>query len=120
MLRGQNYFALFGFHSFSNIEETIAIRRLGMSDMEGSEVEVELLQELIGENIVIVIHQNGMTILMDEDIEDRSDEQLKMFGRLYVAAKPSFVLRFFLMLEVWLLLVGETLEDFYNSWFNNP
>ena len=120
MLRGQNYFALFGFHSFSNIEETIAIRRLGMSDMEGSEVEVELLQELIGENIVIVIHQNGMTILMDEDIEDRSDEQLKMFGRLYVAAKPSFVLRFFLILAVGILLAWEYLEDLYKSLVKKP
>jgi len=89
-------------------------------EVDPIEVEMGLIQELIGENIVIVLHQNGMTIMMDEGIEYRSDEQLKMFSRLYVAANPSFVLRLFLIMEVWLLLVWETLEDFYNSRFNKP
>jgi hypothetical protein len=105
--------------------EGCQVRRLGMSEIEEPEVdpievEMGLIQELIGENIVIVLHQNGMTIMMDEGIEYRSDEQLKMFSRLYVAANPSFVLRLFLIMEVWLLLVWETLEDFYNSRFNKP
>mgnify|MGYP001334927770 CR=1 FL=1 len=89
-------------------------------EIDPIEVEVNLIQDLIGDNIIVVIHQNGMTIMMDEDIEDRTDEQMKMFSRLYVAAKPSFVLRFFLILEVGILLAWEYLEDLYKSLVKKP
>ena len=89
-------------------------------EIDPIEAEINLIQELIGENIIVVLHQNGMTIMMDEDIEDRADEQLKMFSRLYVAANPSFVLRFFLVLEVGMLLAWEYLEDLYNSIIKKP
>ena len=84
------------------------------------EIEVNLLQELIGENIIVVLHQNGMTVMMDEDVEVRTDEQLRMLSRIYVAANPSFVLRLFLILEVSMLLAWEYLEDFYKSIFKKP
>ena len=90
-----------------------------MSDKEPEidpiEIEVNLLHELIEDNIIIIIHRNGMSIMMNEDEEDRTEEQMRLFSRLYVAANPSFVLRFFLILEVFLLLVWETLSDFYDS-----
>lgn len=95
-----------------------------MSDMEEQEeidpikIEVELLQELIEDNIIIVIHRNGVSIMMDEDQEERTVEQMRLFSRLYVASRPSFVLRFFLIAEVFLLLVWETLEDIFRSMFN--
>ena len=79
------------------------------------EIEVNLLQELIGENIIVVLHQNGMTVMMDEDVEVRTDEQLRLLSRIYVAANPSFVLRLFLILEVSMLLAWEYMEDFYNA-----
>ena len=84
-------------------------------EIDPIEIEVNLLQELIEDNIIIVIHRNGMSIIMDEDEEDRTEEQLRLFSRLYVAANPSFVLRFFLILEVFLLLVWETLAHIYES-----
>lgn len=80
------------------------------------EIEVNVIQELIGDNIIIVLHENGMTVMMDEDIDNREDEQLKMFSRLYVAANPSFVLRFFLILEVSMLVAWEYMEDLYNTY----
>ena len=89
-------------------------------EIDPIEIEVNLINELIGENIIVVLHQNGMTIMMDEDIEDRTTEQMKMFSRLYVAANPSFVLRIFLIIEVFFLLVWDTLEDFYNSKIKKP
>ena len=85
-------------------------------EIDPIEVEINLINELIGENIIVVLHQNGMTVMMDEDIEDRTNEQMRMFSRLYVAANPSFVLRFFLMIEVGMLLVWEYLEDFYTKY----
>jgi hypothetical protein len=85
-------------------------------EIDPIETEINLINELIGENIIIVLHQNGMTIMMDEDIEYRAEEQLKMFSRLYVAANPSFVLRLFLMLEVGMLFAWEYLEDFFNKY----
>jgi hypothetical protein len=90
-----------------------------MSDKEPEidpiEIEINLLNELIEDNIIIVIHRNGMSIMMNEDKEERTQEQMRLFSRLYVASNPSFVLRFFLILEVGMLLISEYLEDFYNS-----
>jgi hypothetical protein len=90
-----------------------------MSDKEPEidpiEIEINLLHELIEDNIIIVIHKNGMSIMMDEDEEDRTEEQMRLFSYLYVAANPSFVLRFFLILEVFLLLTWETLAHFYET-----
>lgn len=95
-----------------------------MSDKEPEidpiEIEINLLNELIEDNIIIVIHRNGMSIMMNEDKEDRTQEQMKLFSRLYVASNPSFVLRFFLILEVFLLLVWETLADLYESKIKKP
>ena len=85
-------------------------------EIDPIEVEINLINDLIGENIIVVLHQNGMTVMMDEDIEDRTNEQMRMFSRLYVAANPSFVLRFFLMLEVGMLVVWNYLEDFYKDY----
>ena len=85
-------------------------------EIDPIEVEINLIHELIGENIIVILHQNGMTVMMDEDIEDRTDDQLKMFSRLYVAANPSFVLRLFLVLEVSMLLAWEYLEDFFKKY----
>ena len=85
------------------------------SSDESSKVEVDLINDLIRENILIIVHKNGVSIMMDEDIECREDEQMKMFSRLYVALNPSFVLRFFLILEVWLLLIWESIEDLYKK-----
>lgn len=84
-------------------------------EIDPIEIEVNLLHDLIEDNIIIVIHRNGMSIIMNEDEEDRTEEQMRMFSRLYVASNPSFVLRFFLTLEVVLLLVWETLAHFYES-----
>lgn len=91
-----------------------------MSDKETEQIEINLLQELIEDNIIIVIHRNGMSIMMNDDEEDRSDEQLRLFSRLYVAANPSFVLRLFLILEVSMLLAWDYLEDLYNSIIKKP
>lgn len=85
-------------------------------EIDPIEVEINLINELIGENIIVVLHQNGMTVMMDEDIEERTKEQMRMFSRLYVATKPSFVLRFFLILEIGMLVVWEYLEDFYTKY----
>lgn len=79
------------------------------------EVELNLLNDLIGENILIIVHQNGVSVMMDEEVIARSDEQMKMFSRLYVALNPSFVLRFFLILEVWLILIWETIEGLFKK-----
>ncbi len=81
------------------------------------EVELNLLQELIGENIIIILHQNGMSIMMDEDLEERSQEQMKLFTRMYVASKPSFVLRIVLIIEALMLLFWETCEDLVENYF---
>ncbi len=95
-----------------------------MSDKEPEidpiEIEINLLNELIEDNIIIVIHRNGMSIMMNEDKEERTQEQMRLFSRLYVASNPSFVLRFFLILEVFLLLVWETLSDFYETKIKKP
>lgn len=79
------------------------------------EVELNLLNEIVGDNIVIIIHENGMSIMMDESLEERTDEQMKMFSRMYVAARPSFVLRVFLMVEIFLLLLMEETTAFFKS-----
>lgn len=84
------------------------------------EIEVNVINDLIGDNIILIIHQNGISIMMDETKEDRSEEQLKQFSRVYVATHPSFVLRFFLILEIWLLLIWESLVEFYESIFKKP
>ena len=85
-------------------------------EIDKTEIEINIISELIGDNIILIIHQNGVSIMMDEEVENRSEEQLKYFSRLYVVAtNPSFVLRFFLIIEVWLLLLWEKLEDFYTS-----
>jgi hypothetical protein len=93
-----------------------------MSDKESDpiEIEINLLKDLVEDNIIIVIHRNGMSIMMNDDEEDRSDEQLKLFSRLYVASNPSFVLRLFLILEVNMLLAWDYLEDLYKSIVNKP
>jgi hypothetical protein len=93
-----------------------------MSDKEPDpiEIEINLLKDLVEDNIIIVIHRNGMSIMMNDDEEDRSDEQLKLFSRLYVASNPSFVLRLFLILEVNMLLAWDYLEDLYKSIVNKP
>tara|TARA_B100000073_G_C23436938_1_gene453710 strand:- start:72 stop:362 length:291 start_codon:yes stop_codon:yes gene_type:complete len=85
-------------------------------EIDPIEIEVNLINELIEDNIVIIIHQNGMSIMMNDDVDNRSNEQMKLFSRLYVASKPSFVLRLFLILEVTLLLVWESMEDLYHRW----
>ncbi len=84
------------------------------------EVDVNVINDLIGDNIILIIHQNGISIMMDDTITDRSDEQLKNFSRLYVATHPSLVLRFFMTLEIWMLLIWESLEEFYISIFKKP
>lgn len=84
-------------------------------EIDPIEIEINLLNELVEDNIILVIHRNGMSILINEDEEDRSEEQMKLFSRLYVAAHPSFVLRFFLILEIGMLFVWETLADLYES-----
>ena len=84
-------------------------------EIDPIEIEINLINELIENNIVIIIHQNGMSIMMNDD-DNRSNEQMKLFSRLYVASNPSFVLRFFLLLEVTLLLVWESIEDLYHRW----
>ena len=38
-------------------------------DVNPIEIELNFLSELIGENIIIFVHQNGITIMMDEDLE---------------------------------------------------
>ena len=93
-----------------------------MSDKEPDpiEIEINLLKDLVEYNIIIVIHRNGMSIMMNDDEEDRSDEQLKLFSSLYVASNPSFVLRLFLILEVNMLLAWDYLEDLYKSIVNKP
>lgn len=88
-----------------------------MSDNNNpQEEEINLINELIEDNIVIIIHQNGMTIMMNEDVENRSNEQMRLFSRLYVASEPSFILRIFLLLEIYLLLVWESMEELYHRW----
>lgn len=93
-----------------------------MSDKEPDpiEIEINLLKDLVEDNIIIVIHRNGMSIMINDDEEDRSDEQLKLFSRLNVASNPSFVLRLFLILEVNMLLAWDYLEDLYKSIVNKP
>ena len=85
-------------------------------EIDPAEIEVNLLHDLIEDNIIIIIHQNGMSIMMNDDVDNRTEEQMKLFSRLYVASNPSFVLRLFLLLEVTLLLVWESMEDLYHRW----
>ena len=88
-----------------------------MSDNNNpQEEETNLINELIEDNIVIIIHQNGMTIMMNDDVDNRSSEQMRLFSRLYVASEPSFILRIFLLLEIYLLLVWESVGDLYHRW----
>jgi hypothetical protein len=68
--------------------------------IDQSKIEVEFLNELIGDNIIIIIHQNGITIMMDEGLEERSVEQMKTFTRMYMVTEPSFVLTVFLYIEM--------------------
>jgi hypothetical protein len=68
--------------------------------IDQSKIEVEFLNELIGDNIIIIIHQNGITIMMDEGLEERSVEQMKTFTRMYMVTEPSFVLTLFLYIEM--------------------
>jgi hypothetical protein len=84
---------------------------------ETDSIELGLIQELIQDNIVIILHRNGMTVMMDEDKEERTKPQMEMFARLYVAAQPSFVLRFFLVFEIWMLRTWDTCVDFFESVF---
>ena len=86
-------------------------------DVNPIEIELNFLSELIGENIIIFVHQNGITIMMDEDLEERSKDQMKLFSRLYVASKPSFVLNFFLTIELFMLLISDYLEDKFKKYF---
>lgn len=76
-----------------------------MNDKESEEIDENLVQDLVGENIVIIIHETGITILMDEDYEDRSVEQMTTFNRMYMCHEPSYVLRFFLFIESLMLLL---------------
>ena len=89
-------------------------------EIDTIEIELNVINELIGDNIIVIIHQNGTSIMMDDTIEDRTEEQLKQFYRIYVATKPSFVLQFFLILEIWMTIIWESLENFYASIFNKP
>lgn len=86
-------------------------------EIDPVEVELNLLQELVGENIVIIVHKNGMTVMMDDDLQDRTHEQMSLFSRMYVAAHPSFVLRFVLIMEIFFLTVLEELGDFFKRLF---
>lgn len=80
------------------------------------EIELNLIQELVGDNIVLIIHKNGMTIMMDEDIEERTEEQTTMFSRIYVATRPSIVLTIFLTIEIWMLFISDFLESMYEKY----
>jgi len=84
-----------------------------MSDQ--TEPDSNLIEELIGDNIIFILHENGVTIMMDEELEDRSIEQMKMFSRLFVATRPSFVLRFFLFLEVILFTISDYIEYYWSK-----
>lgn len=76
--------------------------------------ELEIVQELMKENIIFIIHDEGVTILMDDEKTDRTTYQLKTFSRLYVASSPSLPLRFFLFLEMLLVMLGDTLERLFS------
>lgn len=80
------------------------------------EIESNLIQELVGDNIVLIIHKNGMTIMMDEDIEERTEEQTTMFSRIYVATRPSVVLTIFLTIEIWMLSISDFLDSMYEKY----
>jgi hypothetical protein len=80
------------------------------------EIELNLIQELVGDNIVLIIHKNGMTIMMDEDIEERTEEQTTMFSRIYVATRPSVVLTIFLTIEIWMLSISDFLDSMYEKY----
>jgi hypothetical protein len=84
------------------------------------EIEINLIQELIGENIIIILHKNGMSVMMDEEIEEREIEQVKMLSRIYAVTDPSFVLQLILMLEIWMLHIWADLEDWYRKFFLKP
>jgi hypothetical protein len=85
-------------------------------EIDPLEIETSFIQELVGENIVLIIHDKGITILMDEEIE-HEPEQIKKLSHIYVAIQPSFVLHFFLSLEAYMLYAWEKLEDMYNENF---
>ncbi len=87
------------------------------NEIDPVEIELNLLNELIEDNIIIVIHRNGMSIMMNDDEENRSEDQMRLFSRLYVASNPSFVLRTFLIIEVFLILVWDTLTHYTNKFF---
>lgn len=82
-------------------------------EIDPIEIELNLLKELVGENIVVIIHKNGMTVMMDEDLENRTHSQMSLFSRMYVASQPSFVLRAVLIMEIFFLTMMEELEDFF-------
>jgi hypothetical protein len=86
-------------------------------EIDPTAIEVNLINELVGENILIIIHQNGVSIMMDDMIEERTDEQMAMFSRLYVASRPSLVLRFVLALEVYFVLLEAKIEQQLDRWF---
>ena len=86
-------------------------------EIDPIEIELDLINELVADNIIIIIHENGMSIMMNEDLEDRPDEQLAMFSRLYVASKPSLVLRLFLNIEIYFLILAEMVEYHFKRWF---
>ncbi len=87
------------------------------NEIDPVEIELNLLNELIEDNIIIVIHRNGMSIMMNDDEENRSEDQMRLFSRLCVASNPSFVLRTFLIIEVFLILVWDTLTHYTNKFF---
>lgn len=84
--------------------------------IDPTEIELNLVQELVGDNIVLIIHKNGMTIMMDEDIEERTEEQTTMFSRIYVATRPSIVLTIFLTIEIWMLFISDFLDSMYEKY----
>jgi len=87
-----------------------------MSDQtEPDQTDSNLIEELLGANILFILHENGVTIMMDEELEDRSIEQMKMFSRLFVATRPSFVLRFFLFLEVIFFTISDYIEYYWSK-----
>ena len=86
-------------------------------EIDPIEIEINLIHELVGENIIIVVHKNGMSIMMDESIEDRPDEKLAMFSRMYIASRPSLILRLVLNVEMFFLLLAENIQYYFEKWF---
>lgn len=74
-------------------------------------------QESPLEQIVLVIEEDGNLVMILDADHDYTEEQMKMFSRIYLLKNPSFVLFAVILVELWIHEATAILEE---KWESSP